>query len=188
MAKTEPSRLALLVAVLLVLVVVVVVQVRKGSMLGGGRRSAEDVAYQQHEVPVLELAALTPAAPGDRGGAANPFVYRAPPTPTPNLTPRPTLPPRPTIRPRVRPTPRMIQGPGGKMLPPPPKFDKKFIGYFGPNGRTVAVFREGEKIEVAAAGGVLDEKFIVRTIGFRSVEIGYVGYPEEVTKRVPIEK
>jgi len=188
MASANATRRNVLVAVLVVLLVVLVLQLRKGQGLGGGGKRTEEVAYRQHKVPALELAALTPVAPSAGAGAANPFIYRTAPTPTPNRTPRPTLPPRPTIRPRVRPTPRMIQGPGGRMLPPPPRFDRKFIGYFGPEGMTVAVFKKGKKVEVAAAGGVLDDQFIIRHIGFQSVEIGYVGYPEEVTKRVPLEK
>lgn len=189
MGKTERSRYLLLVVLIAVLVAVVVWQVRKSKALGGGGKGSEGVAYTPHEVPVLAIASLTPAPRRRDGTANNPFVFRTAPTPTPNLTPRPTVRPRPTmpVRRLPTPTPRMIKGPHG-MLPPPPHFDRTYIGYFGPKEQPVAVFRKGNEVEVAITGGVLDDTFIVRDVGYDDVEIGYVGYPEEVTTRVPLEK
>lgn len=39
---------------------------------------------------------------------------------------------------------------------------------------------------MAAPGHVFDNRFILREVGFESVVIGFVGYPEEVTTRVPL--
>jgi hypothetical protein len=72
------------------------------------------------------------------------------------------------------------------MLPPPPPFDRSYLGHFGPGRSPVAVFRNGEKLEVAIEGEVLDEVFILREIGLESVLIGFVGYPEKETTRVPL--
>jgi len=153
----------------------------------GGESQAEAVRFQSHDLPVLESDLLTPV-PGDGSGAGrNPFVYGAPPTPTRNLTPAPTLPPRPTRPPRPTPTPRFIMH-NGQRLPPPPPFKWKFIGFFGPSRLTVAVFRNGDDIEVAVPGEVIDETFIVREVGLESVLIGFVGYPEEETTRASLEK
>lgn len=189
MEKSERSRYVLLAVLLVVLVIAVVWQLNQSRALGGGGKGSKGVAYTPHDVPVLALASLTPVARRHDGTSNNPFVFRAPPTPTPNLTPRPTLPPRPTrvIRRLPTPTPRMIKGPHG-MLPPPPHFNRTYIGYFGPKESPVAVFRRGKEVEVALAGGVIDDTFIVREVGYDDVEIGYVGYPEEVTTRVPLEK
>ena len=47
--------------------------------------------------------------------------------------------------------------------------------------------RDGEEeVEVAVLGEVLDGTFIICDIGLESVEIGFVGYSEEVTTRVPL--
>jgi hypothetical protein len=189
MGKTERSRVMLLAVLLVVLVAAVAWQLRNSSALGGGGKGSESMTYSPHQVPALDMASLTPVPRRRAEASNNPFVFRTAPTPTPNLTPRPTLPPRPTmpVRRLATPTPRMIKGPHG-MLPPPPHFNRVYIGYFGPKKRPVAVFRKGTEVEVALTGGVIDDTFIVRDVGYDDVQIGYVGYPEEVTTRVPLEK
>ncbi len=70
--------------------------------------------------------------------------------------------------------------------PTPPQFTWKFIGMFGPAQRPIATFaREGEIVN-ARAGEVIEGKFILRRIGIESAEIGYVGFPPDVTLRVPL--
>jgi hypothetical protein len=76
----------------------------------------------------------------------------------------------------------------GVEYPPPPPFDRLYLGYLGPDRSRVAVFRNGEEIEIAIIGGVLnndkDKKtYTVREIHYDSVVIGFVGYPEGVTTR-----
>jgi hypothetical protein len=85
-------------------------------------------------------------------------------------------------------------GADGQPKPPPPPFDREFIGYFGPAPFLVAAFRNGgaeagsSQIEVAAAGDVLDDIFIVREIGLESVLIGFVGYDPSEDTRVPLSE
>jgi hypothetical protein len=77
-------------------------------------------------------------------------------------------------------------------MPPPPPFDRDFIGHFGPVDLQVAAFRvrgddpDISQIEVASVGDVIDGIFIVREIGFESVMIGFVGYDPSEDTRVPL--
>ena len=96
------------------------------------------------------------------------------------------MPPRPT------PTPRTALGADGQVMPPPPPFNREYLGHFGPIPFQVAAFRSGgdqpgdSEIEVAVVGGVLDDIFIVREIGLESVVIGFVGYDPSEDTRVPL--
>ncbi len=187
MTPAERKRLTLLFGVLVVVLIVLVIRYLPHGAEAGSSASEGDVQFTVHRVPVLAMEVLTPVPEPTGGIGRNPFAFGPKPTPTP-APPRPTRPPLPTRPPRPTPTPRLIRTRDGRSLPPPPPFRDTFIGYFGPANRMVAVFRKGEKVRVQVEGGVLDEKFIVRHVGYQSVEIGYVGYPEEVTTRVPLEK
>lgn len=187
MDKAERNRVTVLLAVLVALLLVWVALRHRSGAQAGGASGAAEVSYTARTVPVLDLAALTPLPKTSSRFERNPFTFGRPPTPTPNLTPRPTLPPRPTRTPRPTPTPYRIHTSDGRTLGPPPSFTAVYIGYFGPSELPVAVFRKGKRVEVAPKGGILDDVFIIRKVGYDSVEIGYVGYPEEVTKRVPLE-
>ena len=85
-------------------------------------------------------------------------------------------------------------GADGQPKPPPPPFNREFIGYFGPAPFLVAAFRNaGEEpgssqIDVAVVGDVLDRIFIVREIGLESVLIGFVGYDPSEDTRVPLSE
>jgi hypothetical protein len=74
-------------------------------------------------------------------------------------------------------------------LPPPPvppQFSYKFIGTFGPANNPIATFVRDNEIVNVRVGETFDGKFILRGIGIESAEIGYVGFPQETTTRVPI--
>lgn len=70
--------------------------------------------------------------------------------------------------------------------PVPPQFDYKYIGTFGGATNPIATFARNEEIVNVRAGEVIDGKFILRSIGIESVEIGYVGFPPDVRTRIPI--
>jgi hypothetical protein len=70
--------------------------------------------------------------------------------------------------------------------PTPPKFTYKFIGMFGRPQSPIATFaREGEIVN-ARVGDVIEGKFILRRIGIESAEIGFTGFPPDVTQRIPL--
>jgi hypothetical protein len=70
--------------------------------------------------------------------------------------------------------------------PKPPPFTWTYLGSFGPPNRRVAVFSDGKTIYDALQGDVLAGKFIVAQIGYESVDIRFVGFPEVAAQRLPI--
>ena len=70
--------------------------------------------------------------------------------------------------------------------PTPPPFPYKFLGTFGPAARPIAVFsREGEVLNVRP-GETFGGKFILLNVGIESADIGYVGFPADARKRIPV--
>ena len=84
-----------------------------------------------------------------------------PPTPPPPPPPPPPAPP-----------------------PVPPTVNYKFVGEFGPDANPIAMLSDGKAILNVRKGAVVDDKFIVRGISREAVEFGFVGFPENETKRV----
>ena len=70
--------------------------------------------------------------------------------------------------------------------PTPPHFPYKFIGTFGSPARPIAVFsRDGELLNVRP-GETFGGTFILRSVGIESADIGYVGFPPDLRRRIPI--
>jgi hypothetical protein len=65
-----------------------------------------------------------------------------------------------------------------------PDFDLKFLGSFGSRQRRLAVFTNGIEIFNALEGGILKDHFVIRQIGFESVDVGYLDYPDEPVIRL----
>jgi hypothetical protein len=83
--------------------------------------------------------------------------------------------------------PRPIPPPPPPPPPPtPPAFSFKYIGTFGPATNPIATFSGNGEIVNVRVGETFDGKFILRSIGIESVEIGYVGFPADVKTRVPV--
>jgi hypothetical protein len=66
-----------------------------------------------------------------------------------------------------------------------PEIDVSYLGSFGPQDDRIAVFLHGEEIINAKVGDVLEGRFVVQGIGFESVDLGFVGFPEEPSQRLP---
>nr|BAJ06926.1 hypothetical protein [uncultured bacterium] len=62
--------------------------------------------------------------------------------------------------------------------PTGPMVDWRYLGSFGPERLPVAAFSRGDEVEVATVGGVLDSRFIVRSITRGSVDFGLIDRPE----------
>ena len=192
--SSERIRLAILLAVLAVVAVVAVIQSLGGGGIGGGRSRSGELEYEARNLQPLQTDGIGRQDDQSVESGGNPFAFRPPPTPTPNLTPPPTPIPRPTMPPRPTPTPRIAIGDDGEPKPPPPPFNREYIGHFGPGLMQVAAFRrEGDEagsseVDIAVAGTVLDGIYIVREIGLESVVIGYVGYAPSEDTRVPLSE
>lgn len=70
--------------------------------------------------------------------------------------------------------------------PRPPEFTMKYIGTFGSPTNPIATFSGNGEIINAHVGDTIEGKFIVRAIGVESVDIGFVGFPPDEKKRVPL--
>jgi hypothetical protein len=70
--------------------------------------------------------------------------------------------------------------------PVPPQFTFKYIGTFGPANNPIATFNGNGEIINVRVGETIDGKFILRSIGIESVEIGFVGFPADQRTRVPL--
>jgi hypothetical protein len=68
--------------------------------------------------------------------------------------------------------------------PSPPPVDLRYLGSFGPDSAPIVVFSDGQKITNARQGDVVEDRFIVRRIGYESVDLGFVGFPEDVVHRL----
>jgi hypothetical protein len=184
--KLPPRQIVLLVILAVVLVIAVVKNIGRGG-IGGPQFSSTELSFTPRPLPKLEGDLPGVGESGGDSFTRNPFTFGAPPTPTRNLTPPPTRVPPPPQTPRPIPTPRTAKGLGGEVLPPPPPFNRTYIGFFGPKRLKVAAFRDKDgRVEVAVVGDVLDDVFIIREIGLESVMIGFVGYSEEEDTRVPL--
>jgi hypothetical protein len=171
--------LALGLALLLALGVRLWGLVRSGEEGLGSTSQPREAAFAEgtREVVPLDSAALKPHAQTIAIGR-DPFRFG------PEPTPPPTPPPPPA------PTPYVLVGP---VLPPPPKRPTppnpdhlKFLGSFGPADNRIAVVLSGGEIYNVREGAVLEGKFIVQQIGFESVAIAFVGFPDEPPRRLPV--
>jgi hypothetical protein len=73
-------------------------------------------------------------------------------------------------------------------IPKPPEFTMEYLGNFGPPEKKIAVFSSGKRIVNAQEGQVLDQQFIVAHIGYESVDIKYVKFPEVQPKRIGLRR
>jgi hypothetical protein len=147
----------------------------------GGRRSA---AISADEVPALSREDLAPRprrGPGDT--SRDLFDVREPTKrPPPTHTPAPPPPPAPGDAAFVGPLPPPPPTP----TPAPPPIPFKFIGTFGPRERPIAVLVAGDKIVNARSGDVVFEHFVLRKVGYESVDVGFLGFPETTSRRLGI--
>ena len=70
--------------------------------------------------------------------------------------------------------------------PVPPPITFKYLGSFGPRGRMLAVILNDEQILDVFVGDVFMEKFILRNIGLESLEVGFVGFPDDEIQKVEV--
>jgi hypothetical protein len=148
-----------------------------GRSFGRGRREA---AVSPDAIPDIDVSAFS------RKEAASPeisrdlFRFKEPPPPPPP-------PPRPVY---IGPgDPRFI-GPLPPPPPPPPPQPPaiafQFTGTFGNPKEPVAAIVAGDRLLLVRQGDVVDGKFIIRRVGYESLDVGFVGFPEKEVRRIPI--
>ncbi|HZI66078.1 MAG TPA: hypothetical protein VFF17_05885 [Thermoanaerobaculia bacterium] len=149
-----------------------------------GRRPRPRAA-QPEEVPLITARDLEPLVGGGGGGTGRDlFDFREPtPRPSPVPTPAPPPPPAPGQPAFVGPVPP--PGPTPTPVAPDPPF--KLIGIFGSKEQPIAVLETGDNnTHNARAGDVILRRWIIRRVGYESIDVGFVGYPETETRRLAI--
>lgn len=136
-----------------------------------GQRHGRSVKLVTH-ADTLAMAALEHQPAVYRGGRD---LFRYAPEPAP---------PPPKVAEKAASPPAQVASSPPK--PRPPQIDLSYLGSFGPDDRQIAVFTDGKKIYNAFEGDVLEGKFIVAKIGYESVDIAFVGFPDAPPRRLPI--
>jgi len=153
-------------------------------LLGGVTRAGEAVQDRVGRVrgdagpqQVVRLHELQPEVSSYTPGR-NLFRFGERPKPTPP----PVAPPPPVTR--RTPPPVVPPPPTGPQLP---QVTVSLIGTFGPDRRPIAVFRNGEELVNATLGDKVSSGFMVARIGFESVDLSYVDFPDQQAVRLEIE-
>jgi hypothetical protein len=150
-----------------------------GPARGGRRLSSKEVSPD--EVPVISRKDFD--APPSRGSAESGrdlFDLREPTrVPPPTATPRPPVPGEPNY---IGPLPPPPPTP----TPKPPEVSFKFLGSFGPKDQPIAVIQQGDEVFNARAGDTLFGKFVIRRVGYESIDVGFVGFAPSETRRLGI--
>ncbi|MBZ0112334.1 MAG: hypothetical protein K8J08_07740 [Thermoanaerobaculia bacterium] len=105
----------------------------------------------------------------------DPFRYGVVPQAAPKPAP-------PVIRP-PKPTPPPVVQPSGPV--PPSVSGFKYLGSFGREDNRIAVLVSGEDIFNLREGEAFKESFLIREIGYESVAIGFVDFPDATPVRLP---
>jgi len=80
-----------------------------------------------------------------------------------------------------------VQQPQMTAVPQPPPLPYRCIGRFGPDSAPfVALANDDHEVVNVRAGETVGGRFIVRSIGVESVDIGFVGFPASADKRIAI--
>jgi hypothetical protein len=156
--------------------------------LPGARRGAKAKTGTPGRVAALRLSDLERVPPSSAVGR-DPWRFVDPPPPPP---PPPTPPPPPLTPEQIaaaeearrRAAEEAARLAAERAKPRPPDFTWEYLGNFGPANKRIAVFSDGKQVYNAQEGEVLERKFIVARIGYESVDIKFVGFPDEPAKRL----
>ncbi len=140
-------------------------------------------------IEVLELAAHTLDEPAPEGEQArDPWSFGSRPAPrrtAPEATPpEPAPQPVPAVVPKQQTRPK--PPPPKPVGPRPPAVDVVYLGTLGRDDDPVAVFSDGSEIYNALTGDLVKDQFEVQRIGYESVDLGFVGFPDEPPVRLAI--
>jgi hypothetical protein len=148
---------------------------------GGARAEGKKVSID--DLPLLTRQDLDTAETTPGPASRNIFDSR-PPTPRPPPTATPAPPPAPVCGEALFMGP--CPPPPPTPTPPPPEIPFKFIGSFGPKDQPIAVLVAAGKVVNARAGDVVFDRFIVKKVGYESVDVGFVGGQWTDVRRLPI--
>lgn len=163
------------------------------SPLGGAparpaSRAAGSGGGQATTVLALRLDDLNRASRGFVTGR-DPWRFYVPPPPPPH---RPTEAELRALREAEEARQRLLaqqQAEAARVaaIPKPPPFTWGYLGNFGPRDHRIAVFLSGERVINAREGDTLENKFIVAHIGYETVDIRFVGFPDWPADRLAVK-
>jgi hypothetical protein len=158
-------------------------------VLPGARRGAT-AAKPPEQVEELRVAALA-IRPREYTPGRDPWRFVDPPPPPRPPPPPPPAPPSAAELERQRLAQEALErqraaAAAEAAKPKPPPFTMSYLGNFGPPSRRLAVFSDGKTIYNAQKGEVLAGKFIVAEIGYESVDIRFVGFPDWPPQRLAV--
>jgi hypothetical protein len=142
------------------------------------------------ELVVVRTDRLVPQTPAELEIGRDPFRYRplAPPPPPPP-SPEELEAQRLAREERDRLAREAAERAAREAaIPRPPEVTLRYLGSFGPRDRRIAVFEDpaGGGVLNAREGETLQGKFIVDKIGYESVDLRFVGFPDEPPRRLGI--
>ena len=143
---------------------------------------------QSTTIEVVELAAHTLAeTPPEVTAARDPWSFASRPAPE-RTVPEATVPePKPiAVQPVVPERPRPQAPAPTPIGPRPPAVDIVYLGTLGRDDDPVAVFSDGSAIYNALTGDLVKDLFQVQRIGYESVDLLFVGFPDEPAVRLAI--
>ena len=135
------------------------------------------VPHPGDRVAVLRMADLDRAFPAP-GDGRDPWSFVDPPRPRPRPASKT---PEPIAAERL---PKVEE----PQSPPQPAelLNFQYLGRFGPPGQQIAVFSRGREVFNKQEGEVIDNQFIVAHIGYESVDLRFVGFPDRPAKRIGV--
>ena len=131
-------------------------------------------------VPDIDVSAFSRRPEGSSDVTRDLFKFKEPPPPPPPK-------PRPAYIPPG--DPRFVGALPPPPPPPPPQppaIAFQFTGTFGSVKAPVAAIVAGDRLLLVRPGDVVDGKFIIRKVGYESLDVGFVGFPEKEVRRIPI--
>jgi hypothetical protein len=141
--------------------------------------SAKEVSPD--EVPILSAQDFSAKAGREAPDTGRNLFDLREPTRKPPPTPFPPPPPPGDAR-FIGPLPPPPPTP----TPRPPEISFKFIGTFGPKKSPIAVVQQGDAIYNVRAGDVLFNRFVLRKVGYESIDVGFVDFPSAEPVRIGI--
>lgn len=188
-AETRPNRPRPLLLVLLAVVAVIAAWRYLPSFGGGpGFTRTTHADLQSTTIEVVELAAHTlDESPPEVTATRDPWSFGSRPAPE-RPVPETTVPePKPiAVQPVVPVRPAPQPAAPKPIGPRPPAVDIVYLGTMGRDDDPVAVFSDGSEIYNALTGDLVKDRFQVHRIGYESVDLVFVGFPDEPAVRLAI--
>lgn len=148
-----------------------------------GETEVKDVAA----LAELRLADLDASPPSFTVGR-NPFAFVAPPPPPPPPPPKGPTPEQLAAKAAAIAAQQALaeQRALEDAIPKPPAITFAYVGSFGPANRRIAVLSDGTNTYNAMVGDVIEGKFRLEAIGFESIDIGFVDFPNLPAAQLPV--